>query len=182
MLAGRKQGSRRRHLCCEYGSATRARATLGSLSCEGLDVGGSERFKSTWNRATWSGLAGGQDTQPVLALASPTHCSEMGAVDRLLLGSLSPLGCSDTCLPLHLLRSAGVLIALTCSPLPETKPLKFGTSMSTLWSTRLPWAPTSWTSSWAACGRRTTSSASPCPATSITWTRTTPANPCGSSR
>ncbi len=37
----------------------------------------------------------------------------------------------------------------------------------------LTWAQMFWTSSWAACGSRTTCSASLCPDTSTTWTRTT---------
>nr|BAG64237.1 unnamed protein product [Homo sapiens] len=57
-------------------------------------------------------------------------------------------------------------------------------TMNTLppWSAHFPWAPRFWTSSWAAYGRRTTCSVSPCPGTSTIWTETTPASPCTSSR
>lgn len=79
-------------------------------------------------------------------------------------------------------RCAGALTAPNWSLPQGTRPWNSGTSVQVRLSPPSTWAPMWQTSSWAACGRKTTSSASPCQDTSTIWTRTTLTGPYVSSR
>lgn len=85
-------------------------------------------------------------------------------------------------LMIQLCRWAGVQTALSLSLHPAIRPSNCG-----IWRAALPWRPLNWAlmfsiSSWVACGRKITSWAFHCPATSTTWIRTTQTDPFASSR